>query len=143
MNSELFEAVNSITADVRNWTEMQQVRSNGRENLCGFCAIAAAELYRRFEKAGISSEIHMWLSDWGQAHVFVVVDDHVIDVTATQFDEFKHTPVVIMHQREAEAHQFYTSTETFNSVKLLRARQVKQKWPQNQIVFRSQERQLT
>lgn len=69
---------------------------------------------------------------WG-SHVYLVVDDHVVDVTATQFDEFRGTPVVIAHYKEAEQHYFYQSSEIFGTPKELRKFQRKTGWPKNQI----------
>lgn len=122
-----------IAQGVREWTER---RREAPDDLCGYCAIAAAELHKRLNAAGIDALLHVAMhSNESDAHVFVTVDDHIVDVTATQFSQFAHDPVVILHEKEAQ-HWFHTSYESFDTVAELRRHQVKTGWPQNQIARR-------
>lgn len=134
MSYDLDMAV-AIAADTRLWAEDYAAERRGEYDLdlCGLCAIASAELYRKLKVAGITSEIHMWAEENGDSHVFIVVDDHVIDVTATQFREFSNEPVVVMHKREAEAFPFYRTDHVYHSDKTLVRSQRKQGWPASQI----------
>jgi predicted esterase YcpF (UPF0227 family) len=85
---------------------------------------------------GIKAEIHAWTCGvTDAAHVFVVVEDHVVDVTATQFWQFSESPVVVLHQREAEAHEFYRTVAAFKSVQELLVWQKKSHWPGDQMAF--------
>jgi hypothetical protein len=65
--------------------------------------------------------------------VFVVVDDHVIDITATQFTEFKDIPVLIMHHREAQVYKFYNTTHVIEDDRKLVKLQKRQGWRFDQI----------
>ena len=49
-------------------------------NLCGMCAIASLRLFRELRAAGYEAQIAYTLG-----HVFVVYDNLIIDITATQF----------------------------------------------------------
>lgn len=121
--------------DVRYWAEGKA--TFGREDdLAGWCAKASAELHRRLQKMDIDSEIHMWYWDRDDsAHVFLVVDDYVVDVTASQFSQFKDMLVNIMHVRLAEVYTFYQSAEMFTSADTLRRVQRKRKWPHDQVAL--------
>ena len=125
--------VEAIATDVRYWAEGR----SEREDLNGWCARASAELFKQLNYRGIPAEIHAWVDgDDESAHVYVVVDDFVVDVTATQFREFKNVPVLIMHMKEAEAHEFYRSVAVFKTVRELRSWQKKGRWPPDQVAFK-------
>lgn len=118
-----------IAQEVRYWAESR----SDKDNLCGMCAIATAELWTRLRNENIKSEIHLWENRDG-SHVFLVVDDMIVDITATQFIQFKHTPVLIMHQREGESVSYYhRSSKVFSTADELRRFQKKTRWPVNQI----------
>ena len=129
------DLVRSVATNVRYWAEAQAARENNTD-LCGWCARASAHLFRELKKFGINSEIHLW-EEFGTrfAHVFLVVEDHVVDVTATQFPQFKNTDVVILHEAEAKAYEFYKTFRTFRNDVELRKHQLKEKWPKHQVAF--------
>jgi hypothetical protein len=125
--------VEAIATDVRYWAEGR----SSKEDLNGWCARASAELFKQLTSNGIPAEIHAWVdNDDEMAHVYVVVDDHVVDVTATQFRPFRNTPVVILHVKEAMAHEFWQTTAIFESVKELRSWQKRGHWPPDQVAFK-------
>lgn len=133
MNKVTREIVGEVAAEVRQWAE---VRAGGCQDLAGWCAIASAQLFRELVLLGIRAEIHMW--SWAaddSAHVFLVVEDYVVDVTATQFQEFRRRPIVIMHQREAEAYEFYRTAQVFRDADALRQHQLRTGWPRDQIAY--------
>lgn len=132
MNTVLRDKVIVIANRVRKWTAIRAKKANYYpHDLMGWCAISAAYLFRELQKAGIESAIHV--KDYDDCHCFVVVDDHVVDVTATQFPAFRNNPVLIMHIREAEAYSFYTTEKVFKFPDELRAHQIRTKWPKRQI----------
>jgi hypothetical protein len=134
MNKTLHDTLVTIATDVRYWAE-GRARS-GDEDLNGWCAKASGQLFRTLQEEGIPAEIHMWA--WHNdesAHVFVVVEDYVVDVTATQFGPFRNKPVLIMHKREAEAHEFYRTVRVFADADELRKHQKKTRWPNNQVAY--------
>ncbi len=136
MERALRTTVSTAARKVRAWCEAENAKrecSRATENLGGWCAIASARLWRELQAKGINAEIH--LSQEGDcAHVFLVIDDHVVDVTATQFRPFSHQPLVIMHLKEAEVHWFYQTSKKFNDADKLREDQVTNGWPPNQTV---------
>lgn len=135
MDKALRDIVMAVAMDVRHWAE-GKAAFGAEDDLNGWCAKASAELHRRLKHMDIPSEIHMWVWDLDEsAHVYCVVDDHVVDVTATQFKQFRHVPVNIMHCKEAEAYDFYRSVEVFKCADSLIRSQKKDRWPPNQIAY--------
>jgi len=134
LNSNLLSNVVAIATDVRYWAEGRA--SNDCIDLRGWCARASAELFKQLKAEDINAEIHAWTCGvTDAAHVFVVVEDHIIDVTATQFREFSDTPVLVLHQREAAVYEFYQTSASFHSVQELLVWQKKSHWPGNQMAF--------
>lgn len=134
MDKNLQANVEAIATDVRYWAEGRAPSECA--NLLGWCARASAELFKQLKEEGFEAEIHAWTSPRDEAsHVFVVVDDHVVDVTATQFKEFAEEPVLIIHQKEAQAYEFYQSDKVFHSVQELLSWQKKSRWPGHQLAF--------
>ena len=59
MNKELRNKVLLIAKRVRAWTEAKAVRAKyNPHNLCGWCAISAAHLFRELSKSDIKAELH-------------------------------------------------------------------------------------
>ena len=131
MNKELRNKVLPIAKRVRAWTEAKAERANyNPHNLCGWCAISAAHLFRELSKADIAAEIH-----YVPGHCFVVVDDYIVDVTATQFQAYENTEVVIAHTKEVEHFWYYKTEKTFDTPTKLRDHQLKQNWPKREIAY--------
>lgn len=131
MNKNLLSRVFSVAQQVRIWTHERAVRAKyNSHNLSGWCAISSAHLFRELRKAKITAELH-----YVSGHCFVVVEDHVVDVTATQFGEFTKTPILILHLKEAEQHWFYKTEKIFENPTELREHQLKEKWPRCQIAY--------
>ncbi len=134
MKKELYDRVIVIAKAVRLWTKAQAVEAQySPGDLMGWCAISAAEMSRRFKDAEIDAVIH--IQEGLECHCFCVVDDHVVDVTATQFYEYRTREVVIMHVKEAEVNEYHQTTKVFGTAAELRRYQKKQGWPSNQIAF--------
>ena len=136
MNKQLHGRVAAIALGTRIWVQERADRKNYHpEDLEGWCAIASAELHKRLTAEGIAADIHMWVSEWHECHCFCVVDDYVVDVTATQFKPFRTQELVIMHHKEAEAYEMYQSTNVFTDASELRRFQKRDRWPSDQICF--------
>ena len=136
MNKLIRGLVAGIALEVRIWAMPKAFRSNyNAHDLTGWCAIASGELHKRLTAAGIDAEIHMWISEYCECHCFCVVDDHVVDVTASQFAEFSSQEVVIMPMLEAMEFVMYRGTELFGTAKDLRRFQKRENWPSEQTCY--------
>ena len=134
MDKGLYDRVFAIAKSVRQWTQESARKARYHpSDLMGWCAISSAKMLRELKAAGIDGKIHV--RDYYDCHCFVVVDDYVVDVTATQFSEFRNNPVVIMHIKEAEAYDFYTTEKVFKLPDELRVHQLRTKWPKRQIAY--------
>jgi len=134
MNRELRNRVSAIAKEVRAWAEKIEAKGEFPDmGLCGWCGICAAELYARLKLVGILSEIHV-STDSG-SHAYTVVDDHIVDVTATQFCNRDGQTLVIIHSKEAEHLWYYQTSEIFSTATKFRAWQLNQRWPKRQTAF--------
>ena len=123
-----------IAHKVRKWAENENNLRGGSHCLNGWCAIASAQLFREFEKLNIRAQIHMY-EGHNSDHVFLSIEDYIIDITATQFSEFSKNKIVFMHTREAEVYEFYRIDFTFKSAAELRKFQIKRGWPVMQVAY--------
>ena len=134
MNEKLTK-VYEVALEVRAWAEDHATKAGHTIiDLNGWCAIASAELHNRLKRLDIQSELHMAMEEIG-CHVFVMVDDYIVDVTATQFREFRNDAVVMRHGKELMDYCYYQSKEVFQSSKNLRSFQRKEQWPREQIAY--------
>lgn len=131
MNTELKAKVLPIAKRVREWTERKAERAKyNQHNLCGWCAISAAQLFRELRREDIPAELH-----YVSGHCFVVVDDYVVDVTATQFMKFENVEINILHHKEAQEYWYYETEHRFDSPTKLREHQIKKNWPKREICY--------
>jgi hypothetical protein len=139
MNSSSRETILSSARAVRAWAEDLACRNHKTEihSLRCYCAIASGLLSRVLWEKQIEHEICM--ATYSGSHVFIEVEDHILDVTATQFSEFSKTPILFMHMKEGEPYWFYYGRETeihrFPSVKELIEYQRRTCWPPEQRAF--------
>jgi hypothetical protein len=131
MGKSLFDIVKGHATDARYWAEGRA----GTSNMSGWCAIASAYLFRLLKQDGIDAEIRVRSTDGPEAHVFLCVDDYVVDVTADQFRELRNQPIVVIPERLAEAYYFYQSNFVFNSVEDLIRHQKKTRWVSSQVAY--------
>lgn len=141
MDSYTRDRVATIAASVRSKIQARADRDEERlrgdttvSDLNGWCAIASASLFAALKRAGIAATIKLFRGGFG-SHVFLEVDDHVVDITATQFREFRSQEVVILHSREAQVYEFYNPEHEFFSPESLRKHQQKVGWPRDQIAY--------
>lgn len=127
----------AVAISVRHWAEAVACEARLRDDLTGLCAIASAELFDQLETIGLRPELHLWtcVQDGISSHVFVVLDDVVVDITATQFSKMRAPKVYIAHKRIAERWEWYQSQEVFDTVRDLIRYQKKHRWPSNQIAL--------
>jgi hypothetical protein len=129
------EFLRGMAQEVRCWAEDEDLRWGERPGLQGLCGIASGEFSRRLVKEGIDHEICMASDDDIGSHVFVIIDDFIYDVTATQFPEYKDQKVLIIHSREAEINWYHQPWEYFKTSKELRKFQIKNRWPEDQTAY--------
>ena len=130
------DTIATIAHQVRVLLEAQSFESGyGAADLAGWCAIGAGMLCKALIAAGYKAEIGMWEGESGECHCYCIVDDHVVDVTATQFSEFVCERVVIMREVEAMEYGYYHTTNRFKTVKDLRRYQKREGWPSDQLAF--------
>lgn len=141
MNLHMRDTLLTIAQDCRFTIEGEADRDPLKSmvnpaGLGGWCAISSAQMFRMLQQESIDSEIHMWVCPkTGQSHVFTVVEDHILDVTASQFSIFRNQPICLIHQREIHPkhHWFWNTVEIFSTPEDLIRAQKRNKWPKDQI----------
>jgi hypothetical protein len=127
----LLSQITAIAQSVRTWTEQKATRAKYNPgDLCGWCGISAAQLFRALSRCGIKALLH-----YTPGHCFVEVNNHVVDVTATQFRDFADKKILVLHMSEAEKYWHYQSTHQFKYPTELRDHQLKEKWPAEEIAY--------
>jgi hypothetical protein len=131
------DLIRSIAESVRFWAEGRAEGTYMEGDLNGMCAIASAELFRQLAAEGIKAEIRVWICpmDKESAHVYLVVEDHVVDVTCTQFTKMRNIPVYIEHVKEAERWDWFQGELVFNDVESLIKYQKKVRWTVDQVAW--------
>jgi hypothetical protein len=147
--SEVPPEIRRILRATRKWAEQKQqsdmfdykedfVWPKYSEDLCGMCAIAAAELFRRLQRAGITEIELIESNDDCSSHCFVLYKNRVIlDVTATQFSTYCDRAICV-YDMEMIAPKFVGSEHwkvdnRFTSVYQLRTHQKTVGWPDYQV----------
>lgn len=91
--------------DVREWTEDYQKNSPHAsrywDGCGGLCAIASVKLMEQLAVLNIKAKFVA-----NSSHCFLLVDDHIVDITATQFQR-GHRPIVIWPKDSPHAQEQY------------------------------------
>ncbi len=125
----------SAARQVRAWTEARDDSLEyPSEDLNGWCAIASGQLSRLLHTLEINHEIHIAECPLG-CHVYIVVNDHIIDITATQFQKYRNEPVLFEHRALVSGDWFYKPMHVFENADALREHQVQNKWHRHQIAY--------
>ena len=125
-----------ILSETRKWAESQcHPTSKFDADLAGFCAIGAHRLHTILSEVGY--KVSIGLADDGNysCHCFVILDsdDLILDVTATQFYQFRDTRVNIIPVKEAEQYWFYNPRKIFRDTKRFRKFLIRDNWTAHQI----------
>lgn len=116
--------ITEIARETRIWADNERKRFNFDETLCGMCAKASAELWRRLTKAGLSTKIIE-----NDCHCYVICEEYLVDITATQFNRKEIFPnVVILPKENASKNFFWDELFTHCTDKDLRESQ-RRGWP--------------
>lgn len=125
--------IRAIAEEVRYWAEKRAGKTN--QELCGWCAKATAELWQRIKAENPNQEMEIWMhTNYWCSHIYLVVEDHIVDVTATQFGVMD--TVYIIHEKEVPPEfDYYDRTQKFESPKSLILHQKKTRWPNEQVAY--------
>ena len=119
--------IRKIARKARIWAEEYARTHRFCRDLGGMCAIASAKLFRLLTDAGYD---HVRIAVNG-AHAFVICDEEIIDVTATQFgfDKIVITPL----SKVGSSEYFWQAENTFKSVQAFAKYQNENDWSEDQI----------
>lgn len=92
--------IRAIATAARTWAEQyaaEHPNIGGTHTLACYCAIASAKLWHMLRNAGINAKLVS-----NDHHAFVVVDDWIVDITATQFGS-EYEKVEIRHVDDVDS----------------------------------------
>ena len=132
---EVARQLRNIAWQVRRWAENEYTGSDGcgwyDNDLCGLCAVASGEIWKRLKAVGADPLIVYCDMDWS-GHCYVLVEGYVIDVTATQF--FRKMPRVVVRKHTRAKQEWWDISQTFKNIRSFRDWQKRSHWPENQTV---------
>lgn len=136
MDERVMERVQKAAARVRQWAEDNAARVTVfPSDLTGLCAISSMRLYTNLRRARLHHHADIKLG-YNRQHCFVLVDDWVVDVTATQFGRKSYKPVTI----EPHTNVFpWKVVRKFDSAAELRKFLYAHKWPEYQVELKHAE----
>lgn len=123
-----------IMQSVRDWCYDNRYNINPKgydTDLCGMCAIASAKLFEALEQLGYKPTIAIAECEDDAAHCYIVCNDHVLDITSSQFGM---EPIEIVHEKLACDLWFWNTKIILYSVDELIKYQKKTRWPKYQLV---------
>jgi hypothetical protein len=129
MTPENLRDVRRIARESRKWAEQTAKRRDCPKNLCGLCAVAAGHLHRALQREGYKSRIAM-----NNGHCFILLEDYVVDVTATQFGEAKVFIKKLTTVLQSFNGSHWLVCATFDTRRQARKAQIYDGWPAEQTV---------
>ena len=123
----------NVARNVRKWAEKYAKENHYPRDLCGMCAIAAGEMWRRLKGRGANPILCIALYDPPFAHCFVECNGYLIDVTATQYDG----PKVLVRRKELAQSQSecWVATWKCRTISGFYKHQVVDKWPEKERIL--------
>ena len=127
MTSEfLLLKLKETARSARRWAMRHRQKFNCDDDLAGMCAISSGYLYRLLRKAGIESFLCV-----NHEHCFVLANDYIVDITATQYGL---KPVTIVEVEKAYQ-EFWFIENKFKTPEDLFEHQFDEGWPFDQMVL--------
>lgn len=103
-----------------------RAKFNCDDDLAGMCAIASGYLHHLFNQLGIESYLCV-----NHEHCFVIANDHIVDITATQYGL---KPITIVEVNKANQ-EFWFVEQKFKTPEGLLEYQFDAGWPFDQMVL--------
>lgn len=125
----LSKKVIKIATETRLWAEKHEYAFHA--DLKCMCAIASAELFKRLKNEKYEPQLHVAIHGIGGSHVYVYLNNYIIDITATQF---AHKEKVVIKRKIPFTifNWYWRANKKFKSVKKLIEFQHKTGWSKNQ-----------
>lgn len=128
-----------IAKETRKWAMQNRHKNGFPKDLCGMCAIAAMRLFDDLAENGIQAKLAI-NNRTGAGHCFVLVDDDVIDITATQFGMEPVFVRPLEHAQSISRRQWKISpwkyTKMHDSSRSLQRQLRNSGWPFEQVILR-------
>lgn len=117
----------AVLKPIRTRLERRARRYRIDANLCGYCGLGAGWTLQAFQRAGLTG----WIvaREWSTGlHCYVRNRTHVFDLTATQFESFSSTPILIAPIADLSEYPYYGRGKRFDTIPAFRAWQRQVEW---------------
>lgn len=122
----------TIARAVREWAEERAAQFGDSDpQLSCYCAIASAKMSMILAAEGIKHRIGYAHSPIG-GHMYILIDNWIIDVTATQFGEDEK--ILVRHAHATRLPWYHRTKQTFMSAQTLLRWQQRSYWPEDQMM---------
>lgn len=128
--------ISEIASQGRFWIESQfsEVFTDEYE---GACAWASTYILKRLQEQNINAYVAIsQLNNKGGQHAFVVTDNHIVDVTATQFqdriDKFL-PPIIVVDKKKAREFFWHDVISRLHTPQAVVDFTLEPEWPEEQI----------
>lgn len=93
---DVYQKIKIIAESARIWAQAYAKVKKFPEDLNGMCAIASAKLFEMLDREiGLNPSIVVWHdSKSNGVHCFVICNQYLVDITATQFGNFSNVEIV-------------------------------------------------
>lgn len=126
--------IRKIADTTYEWAVRFAKEYNFDSDLSCMCAIASGKLYLELRKAGIKSKIAVSKDSYGyDQHVFIIIDEYLIDLTVRQFNsKIRRYSFMKLNKINKEKHYWWTNYDIHPSHRQLVLRQENRDWPDYQ-----------
>lgn len=126
--------IRQISDATYEWAKRFAHKYKFNSTLACMCAIASGRLYLDLKKAGITSKIAISQDEFGfDQHVFIIIDEYLIDLTVRQFNaRIRRYSFIKLEKIDKEKHYWWTNYEIHSSHRQLILRQQERGWPDYQ-----------
>lgn len=132
MTNDRLNQLHLIASRARRWAMRNRQRAEMPYDLTGMCGIASGKLWSMLTESGFNARIAI-RNKVGDGHCFVIVDNYIVDVTATQFGL---RAVEVRPAKDArQQHRFWRATKIHNDLHSLRQHQINTGWPSDQVAW--------
>ena len=121
------DKIRTIMLSTRKKMELIAKKESFGKDLCGLCARASAELFKRLQKNGYKPYFC-----FSEAHCFVLLNNYILDVTATQFGR-KSIEIIPFNQFKRQ-YWYLGKGCKHHSLKQAKRIQKRYNWPKDQLI---------
>lgn len=115
---DIYQKIKTISTSARSWAEAYAKVKKFPDDLNGLCAIASAKLFEMLDREpGLTPSIAIWHDNKSHGvHCFLICNQYLVDITATQFGNFSKVEVINLLNVDKKRFYFWNYDTVIKSV---------------------------